>query len=117
MTQQFNTWSALTEEALIALPPGLAAVQIRRTRGLVEYPGGKSAMVCMYASKNIEASLRRLFARELERPGFYGQGPLLFRFLVSEEAEVVAGRRMQAFVNRFAEPPVLQQEILGSSPA
>ena len=109
----FTVWKPLDREHLDAIPLGLAAVQLRRADGLVSYPTGKSTLVCFLFSEDTQKTLERLCGAELERPGAMGQGPLWFRYLLSEDAEEIIGKRYLRFVQRFGSPPVLQTRIMG----
>ena len=113
MRATFTSWTPLSNEALEAAPVGHAAVQLRRAEGLVQYPRGMNTLVCFLFCDDIEVSLTRLCQQELEQPGALGQGPLWFRYLVTDEAESIIGSRYMRFVQRFGSPPILQAAITG----
>jgi len=79
----FTNWQRLTKESVEQhAPDGLAALQVKRVGGLVNYPSGKSAMLWYgYASENAGATLTEHFEDELRQPGTRGYGTLRFRYI------------------------------------
>ncbi len=106
--QQFSSWYPLTDEGVDAhAPEGPAALQIKTADGLVDYPSGKSAMLCyFYAGDRAADALRRRFDDELASPGARGHGELRFRYLEGgEEAKETLADVLFKFVKKFGEPP------------
>ena len=71
--EQFGRWFDLTETSVEEhAPDGPAALQVRRARGLVDYPTGKSAMVWYgYAATSARSVLKSVFADELQTTDEY----------------------------------------------
>ncbi|MFB6372552.1 MAG: hypothetical protein ABEN55_05465 [Bradymonadaceae bacterium] len=110
--QQFSSWYPLTDEGVDEhAPDGPAALQIKRADGLVDYPGGKSAMVCyFYAGDRAADALRERFGDEIDSPGTRGHGELLFRYLEGQEdAKETLGDVLFKFVKNFGEPPLFNR--------
>ena len=108
---QFSSWFELTEQHLAAqAPEEPAALQIKRADGLVDYDNGKSAMVgYFFARENARQALADRFTDELETPGARGFGPLLFRHLVTDDADDILADLLFKFVKNFGEPPILNR--------
>ena len=72
---RYSNWFPLTEEGLEESGlSGPAALQVRRAQGVVDYGEFKSAMVWYgYASEDGAATLRKVFAEELNHAGERGQ--------------------------------------------
>lgn len=106
--QHFSSWYPLTEEGVDEqAPEGPAALQIKRADGLVDYPSGKSAMLCYFhAGDSAAEALRKRFDDEIESPGVRGFGELRFRYIEGGEAakETLADVLFK-FVKNFGEPP------------
>jgi hypothetical protein len=106
--QHFSSWYPLTEEGVDKhAPDGPAALQVKRADGLVDYPSGKSAMLCYFhAGDSAAEALRKRFDDEIESPGVRGFGDLRFRYIEGGEAakETLADVLFK-FVKNFGEPP------------
>lgn len=111
--RQFSSWFPLTEEGIERAPEGPAALHVRREEGLVDYPGGKSAMVYYtFAESDARSVLRDTFEREIQTPGARGEGPLLFRYLEGDErAREIALERLFKFIRKFDESPRFNEEM------
>jgi len=106
--KQFSSWYPLTDEGVAGhAPEGAAAFQIKRADGLIDYPGGKSAMLCyFYAGDRGADALRERFGDEIDSPGSRGFGELRFRYIEGgEEAKETLGDVLFKFVKNFGEPP------------
>ncbi len=107
--KRFSSWYPLTEEGIAGhAPGGAAALQVKRARGLVEYPAGKSAMLWYaYASQDAARTLRECFGDELDTRECRGHGPLLFRYAAGgEEARETVDYVFRRFLTNFGAPPV-----------
>lgn len=103
----FSSWYALTEESLEAnAPDEPAAIQVRRTGGLVDYPSGKSAMVFYGLADDVAARLAELFDDELAAPGTRGFGSLQFRYYIGDDPRGYIEKVLHRFVQRFGRPPL-----------
>ena len=111
---QFSSWFPLTEEGVEShAPAGASAVQIKRADGLVDYPSGKSAMVCyFYAGDRTADALHKRFGDEIEQPGVRGHGELRFRYMAPDQADdikEILAERLFKFVQKFGEPPLFNR--------
>jgi len=93
----FGPWSALRDACL---PAGPGVLQVRRERGLVVYPRGKSAMVHYAAAADLRAAARAIAAAH---PG----AAWLVRCNREPVAdpEAAAARLIAEFVARFGAAP------------
>lgn len=108
---RYSSWHPLSKEGLDAVEGmGPAALQIRRAKGVAQYPRGKSAMVWFgYSSTDGIATLKTQFGDILDAPGKSPQGPLEFRYLCGEGARESLKKRAHRFAKRFGSPPILNQ--------
>jgi hypothetical protein len=99
---RFCSWYPLAEAAGHA-PAGEGVFQVRVAEGLLDYPGGKSAMVHYEHTRDVCAAATALSARHAGRA-------LLCRHLEIEPGEAVDLAAFHAkvlgeFVRRFGSPP------------
>jgi hypothetical protein len=104
----------MTEEGIREhAPEGPAALQMRREEGLVDYEGGRSAMVCyLFASESAESTLLEAFGDEAAEPGARGEGALEFRYIEGEDEALKEhlAKLVHKFVQSFGETPLFNRE-------
>lgn len=105
--RQFSSWHPLDRESIeAAAPEAPAAIQVRITGGLLDYPEGQSAMVCyLYATESAREAMREFFAEELADPGSAGFDELEFRTFAGRDARDWMTKLMFKFESKFGSLP------------
>jgi len=99
---RFCPWYPLAEAAA-HVPPGEGMLQLRLAEGLLDYPHGKSAMVCYEHAPDLRAAATRLAAE-------HAGAALLCRHLEIQPEDAVDVAAFHAkvrdeFIRRFGSPP------------
>lgn len=100
---RFGPWYPLAE-AGDRTPADEGVLQVRLATGLIDYPRGKSAMVCYQHASDVRAAARALAAAQAGKP-------LLCRHLIeldpAIDLAVFYAKLRQEFERRFGAAPTL----------